>query len=129
MTDDPIHALERELLAAARRATHGTPDRAGAVGSARLMRRPLRRALLSVGVIVPVLVVLAVALAVRSGSGSSHTPGVPSPLGAAPSSVLSVLRRPGIAPHGQALSSVSGSPSRSAVRPLPCSAPACARSR
>lgn len=129
MTDDPIHTLERELLAAARRAADGPAGRAGAVGPARLVGRPLRRALLSVGVIVPVLVVLAVALAVRSGSGSSHTPGVRSPLGAAPSSVLNVLRRPGVAPHGQALSTVERVAARSAARPLPGSAPACARSQ
>jgi hypothetical protein len=57
-------------------------------------------------VLVPVLVVLAVALVVRSGSSSSRTSGVRSPVGAAPRAVLGVLRRPGVPPSGQALSTV-----------------------
>jgi hypothetical protein len=102
VTDDPIHTLERELLAAARRAAEGPARRAAAAGPARRVARALQFA----AVLVPVLVVLAVALVVRSGSGGSHTPGARPPLGTAPRTVLGVLRRPGAVPRGQALSSV-----------------------
>jgi catechol 2,3-dioxygenase-like lactoylglutathione lyase family enzyme len=106
VTDDPIRTLERELLAAARRAAEAPARTAGAAGHTRRERRPLRRAAAAAAVLVPVLVVLSVALTVHSHSDGSHSPGARSPVEVPPRAVLGVLRRPGAAPHGQALSAV-----------------------
>jgi hypothetical protein len=106
VTDDPIHTLERELLAAARRANQDLARHPATVDRVDRGNLPLRRALVFASVLVPVLVVLAVALVVRSASGGSHATGSSSASGPAPSTVLGVLRRPGVAPRGQALTTV-----------------------
>jgi hypothetical protein len=101
--DDPIDLLERELVAAARRAAPPAPARApGAMGRTWLRTRgSVRRGALVAAVLIPVIAVAAIALLLRSGSG----PPEPS-TGAAdvsPQAVLAVLRRPGTAPTGEDL--------------------------
>jgi hypothetical protein len=106
VTDDPIHTLERELIAAARRAAENPARHTAAPGHVRQVKRPLRRALVFAAVLVPVLVVLAVVLVVHSGTSGLVVKDGSSASGPAPGAVLGVLRRPGLAPRGQALSTV-----------------------
>lgn len=98
-----VERLEPELLAVADGGVD-TAVRTAAVGASRRMRPPLRWALLCAAVLVPVLVVLGGVLVVHPGSGGTQATGSTS--GPAPSAVLGVLRRSGVAPRGQALHAV-----------------------
>ena len=103
MTDDPIHTLERELVAAAHRAAAPAPAARGP--------RPADSAAAAPGP--------AISCGARTGApgagggagralglGGSHIPGGRSPVGATPRTVLGVLRRSGAIPNGQALSTI-----------------------